>query len=413
MLKNKLLLVVTLVLAQTFTMTVAAAPRLNGLSVHSELGKESFIAALFAETLSDNARSILISNEDKRVQVRIIADRVSARSFKRMWIEGMAINASSEELTENAQYMADFSNMIKIKLTKGDIFTIERSSDSVNVVLNGISLGQINSPGFFDLLLRTWIGPVPLSSDFRDSLLSAGNLDPALLARFDATVPTDERIAAVERVIKSRPTPEPKIAAVPPVQSNPKPKVTVVAPVVPALPVKAPEPTIAKPTKPTGSSEPSTTVAAATPKPTPEPKMATAPTLPPKPEAKPPASVSQTALLDADMLEEDEEDLDFTAESLLAQQLYIAELKRWSYKYLTYPRRALERSWEGNVRLSITIDRSGEVTDLVIIEEAKHGTLTKAAEKAVRKASPFPAVPKDIAGKQFSFTLPIVFKLKN
>jgi len=388
-------------------LSAQADPLLNGLSIHTELGKERFIAGLSVSSLSTNSRDILITNEDKRIQVRILADRISARSFKRMWIEGMAINASSSELTENAQNMADFSNMLKVKLVAGDIFSVDRSGGEVNVVLNGITLGTIPSTKFFDLLLRTWIGPVPLSSDFRDGLLMAGKIDDALLSRFDATYPSDERIAAIQGKIDAQPKAQPKVdgstpaVAVATQVEAPIPPPAVVAPAVGVIAAPGNSaPAIPSPNEVelAATQEESPAIQPPTPAPTPVPVQQ--------------ASIPKQALLDADLMDEEEDDLDFTAEGLLQQQLYIASLKKWSYKYLSYPRRAMDRGWEGNVRLSITINRDGEVLDVVITEEAKHSTLTKEAVRAAKRASPFPPIPNEIGGEEFAFTLPVVFKFK-
>ncbi len=388
---------------------VFAEPRLNGLAVHSELGKERFIAGLSVSSLSNQPRSILIAQEDKRIQVRILADRVSARSFKRMWIEGMAINASSAELTDNAQNMADFSNMLKMKLVAGDIFTVDRRGDSVYVILNGVTLGEISDTGFFDLILRTWIGPVPLSSDFRSGLLSAGNIDAALLARFDATVPSDERIASVERNISGQPTPRPAIAAAPAASIAADPQLNAPAP----PPVSAPQPAIVAAPPATEVTEPELTQVETPEAPAvQEPETIVETTPAPTPAPVQTASTSQQSLLDDDFFEEEEDELEFTAEGLLKQQLYISSLKKYSQKYLRYPQRAIDRNWQGTVRLNITISRAGEVQEVVIIEESKHSSLNKAAVKAAKKASPFPAMPEEIRGEQFSFTLPVVFQLR-
>lgn len=391
---NSLLLLALTVLAMHKAL---AAPTLNGLSVHTELGKEQFIAALLVTNLSTSSRDILLSDEPEQIQVRVLADRLSSRSFKRMWIEGMAINASSSELSENAETMANFSNLLKIKLTAGDIFTIDRNRNVVIIYLNSVKLGELNNPAFFDLLLRTWIGPVPLSSQFRDGLLVAGDINGDLLARFDATVPSEERIASVRAAIDSQQErQEPKIA-------SEQPKATLnpvaVAPaitspgVVATVPVTPPD--MAAADKPTQS----------TPAPTPRPT--------PKPTPKPTPTPTQVALLDADAVEEEEDDLDFTAESLLQQQLYIANLKRHTYKYLSYPKRALDRGWEGNVRLNITIDRGGKVQNIIVVEESEHKTLTKEAENAAKRASPFPEIPEGLRGDTFAFTLPVVFKIRS
>lgn len=391
-----------LVLAAASTL-INAAPVLNGLAVHSELGKEQFIAGLSVTTLSNSSRDILIVNEPKQIQVRVLIDRLSSRRFKRMWIEGMAINASSSELSEHAKHMAKFSNMLKMKLSAGDIFTIDRGSDQVNVYLNGVKLGDVPDVAFFDLLLRTWIGPVPLSSQFRDNLLVAGDIDNALLSRFDATFPSEDRIAEVEANVTNQEKSEPQVAAI---VETPEPAIdaTIAAPALGAGAI-ATAPKVAAPEVAAPGLPASTTTK---PKPTPPPVAAATP----KPTPKPTAAPQQQALLDADALEE-EEDLDFTAESLLEQQLYIAKLKRYSYNYLSYPRRALDRGWEGNVRLNITIDRTGKVLEVVVVEESEYKTLTKEAVNAANKASPFPAMPDGLRGETFAFTLPVVFKIRS
>ncbi|WP_018274232.1 TonB family protein [Teredinibacter turnerae] len=395
--KSLILLAMLLLAGKTL-----AAPALNGLSIHTELGKEQFIAALLVASPSTNGRDILINNEPKQIQVRIVAPRVSSRSFKRMWIEGMAINSSSSELSENAEAMARFSNLLKIKLMEGDIFTIDRGTDAVTIYLNSVKLGEINSVAFFDLLLRTLIGPVPLSSQFRDGLLVAGDIDAGLLARFDATVPTEDRIAAVKTAVSNQEQPAPKVA-------TEEPQVTL-APVAVAPAVTSPGVVATKPvvTPDLASAEP----AESTPTPAPVTKPSPSPKPTPKPTVKP-TPAPQQALLDADAVEEEEDDLDFTAESLLQQQLYIAQLKRHTYKYLHYPKRALDRGWEGNVRLNITINRFGKVQDIIVVEESEYKTLTKEAEKAAERASPFPAMPEDLRGETFAFTLPVVFKIRS
>lgn len=128
------IIISALVVTITYTLLTPAsfaAPLLNGVATQSELGKEQFIAGLFTSTLASEAKDVLVAQEDKRMQIRVTADRLSTRRFKRLWIEGMAINASSSELQKHAQHMADFSNMLKIKLMAGDIFTIDRTGSNV------------------------------------------------------------------------------------------------------------------------------------------------------------------------------------------------------------------------------------------------------------------------------------------
>src|SRR5690606_21165737 len=65
----------------------------------------------------------------------------------------------------------------------------------VDVYLNSILLGSIASDNFFSLLLRSWIGRVPLSSRYRDELLSLNTIDSALLQRYQHLEPRLSRIA--------------------------------------------------------------------------------------------------------------------------------------------------------------------------------------------------------------------------
>lgn len=406
------IIISALVVTLTFTLLTPssfAAPLLNGVATQSELGKEQFIAGLFTSTLASEAKDVLLAQEDKRMQIRVTADRLSTRRFKRLWIEGMAINASSSELQKHAQHMADFSNMLKIKLMAGDIFTIDRAGSTVLISLNGAQLGQIPDPAFFDLLLRTWIGPVPLSSDFKQNMLVAGNVNSGLITRFESTRPTDERIAAVEDAVKARA----KQAEAQEDDSTPKVAVakTDIKPKIEAPVAIAPPPKIAAPSGALGESK-----TVSTPKPEPAKPKPQEPEPAPKVEEKPKIAAitppPPETLLDEESLEDEEDDLDFTAESLLSQQLYIAKLKRWSSSKLKYPSRAASRGHEGNVRLSIVIDRSGKVKKVEVIEAAEYSSLTKEAQNAVERANPFPPMPEDVKGDTFLFTLPVVFQLQ-
>ncbi|WP_096086415.1 TonB family protein [Agaribacterium haliotis] len=371
-----------------------ADTQMNGIAIHSELGRESFIGALYATNLTKDGRTLLTAQEEKEIQVRVLADRLSSRRFKRMWIEGMAINANASELERQSQNMAKFSNMLKVTLARGDIFSMKRSLDDVTVSINGSQLGHINDPAFFDLLLRVWIGQVPLSSSFRNDLLAGGQIPQQQLALFDSLKPSDKRSTAIAAALNQSKTSTSASAG------------TAAAAATAAASV-AKAPVIAAP-KVTENKAPSNTTKA------PEKKVAAATPKPKKAEKKPEKKASKPAKIAAapdisDILEEDDEE--FTAESLLSQQLYIAKLKKWTYKQLRYPQASVEKNEQGVVRLSVTIRRDGKVKNIDIIEEPDFPRLTKEAVRSVGASAPYPVMPKNISGDSFSFTLPVVFKL--
>ncbi len=399
----------TAALLLTISSHINAAPLINGISVHSEFNKERFIGALYSETLSTDASAILQSTEAKRLELRITAKRLSARRLSKMWIEGMAINNSGATLSEQAQNMVKFTSLIKQKLVAGDHLVIDYvPGEGTKVRANDTELGTIESDAFFNLLLRTWIGSVPLSSDFRAAMLTAGDVDGDLLARFEAIQPSENRLNAfAEPVAKPKKSvPAAMIAAASPTPAVSQPVIS--APALVQAPTLAqapslPQPEIEAPAEPT----PGTTPAESTPA---EEVAATdAPIMSEDEVFGDEATLDEDALLDE---EEADEDLPLlTAESLLSRQLYHSKLLKWTYKYIRYPKRAVSRGHEGSVRLTVTIDREGNVQNVAEMENSKHSTLNKEALKAVGRATPFPPVPEDVVGTDFEFSLPIVFRL--
>lgn len=405
-----------------FTMPAWAEPLINGIATHSEFNKERFIAALYSETLSKDANTIIQASEAKRLELRITARRLSARRLNNMWIEGMAINNSGATLSEQAQNMVSFTGLIKHKLVAGDRVVIDsKPGFGTTVSVNGTELGNIASDDFFNLLLRTWIGNVPLSSDFRDALLTEGEVDAELLSRFEGIKPSDARRQAV--AAWTAPTQSAPVATPAPVAIAAAPQ-AVAQPAISA-PTLAQAPTLAKPELAAPVvTEPEIAVAEG-----PEDEGAENES----PENESPAATEELAAAEETIMSEDDvfgdepltdeeeallddEDDDaeaplLTAESLLSRQLYHSKLLKWTYKYIRYPKRAVSRGHEGSVRLNVTIDREGNVQNVAEMENSRHSTLNKEALKAVQRATPFPPVPEDVTGEAFEFSLPIVFRL--
>jgi TonB family protein len=344
-----------------------AASQLNGLAAHQELGSEQFIGALYLEATSDDRNIILAADGSKRMELRITSDNgIAARRFTRMWIEGMAINNTSAVLTDQADNMVRFSNAFKGKLQKNDTVTLSMEpGEGVDITLNGVVLDTINDHEFFNLLLRTWIGNVPLSSTFRANLLRAGSVDAGLRSRFEAIAPTEQRREAIlawtqpeepetpedetpqrQRTAERTPTPDtrPRIAAVTPLD-------------IPRPELNADPEDIAEPE----------------PEPKPQRQAQQTPT-------PPPTAAREEA-------EEEEEDEDegplITVESLRAQQVYFSDLMRSIQSNTRYPRRALQRDQQGEVRISVIINRSGEIVRTELLEDSGYRLINNAALDAI------------------------------
>src|SRR5690606_15555282 len=152
-----------------------AEPRLNGLAVSSEFGKERFIAALYTNNRSTREEDLFNNSFHRRMELKVTADSLSARSINSMWVEGMAINNPSAALEAEAENLAALNNMVRRRLREGDVMTFDAvPGEPLTISLNGVELGRINSSNFFNMLLRTWIGNIPLSTEFKDSLMAGG-----------------------------------------------------------------------------------------------------------------------------------------------------------------------------------------------------------------------------------------------
>lgn len=385
-----------------FALGAKAEPLLNGVAVYTELGSEKFIAGLYTSRLSSSADAILAESNEKRIELRVLDERLSNRRFKRMWIEGIAINSGSSDLEKHAENMATFSNMLKVKLKRGDIFRVDRTLDKIIVSVDGVTLGEIADTSFFDMLLKTWIGYVPLSSDFRDNLLKQGDVKADLLSRYERLQPSPERVALLQEAILNKQAEEngEQVAGA---EGSKKDTKVAVAPVkvpVPAPVTTAPKPSVSQPK------------VQATPKPTPKPKPKATPRPTPKPEPVKVALPPSQQELDESIFDDEEDgDVELTAENLLIQQLYYSRLANYTQNFARYPRIAQERGRTGSLLIRVTIDREGNVLSSEFIEETDSYSLNKEAKRAVKRASPFPPMPSEISGDEFSFMFRLTFNL--
>lgn len=386
---------VTAFLVFAAALSAQAAPLLNGLALEQQFNKDRYIAAVYSENLTGNASALLDNNTPRRLEVRVVADSLSARRFRNQWMEGIAINNPGSLLTEQADNMVTFANLFSGRFYKGDQLSIAFAADTgtTSVALNGVPLGQVEDREFFNTLLRAWIGPVPPSSDFRDGLLADGDANSSLLGRYEILEPTADRIAQVSDQLEAseteageeEPAEQEAVAAAKPDVDKPEPSKPELAA------AEVPAPTLASLDKPAAAAAAAAAKAVPTPsKPAPERQA------PPREE-----------------IEEEEEEAPLTADLILARQLYHSQLLRHTYGHIRYPQRAQERGQEGSVRLNVTIDQRGRVQDIQTVQDSRYASLNRAAREAVKDASPFPTAPPQLVEDDFRFTLPITFRLSN
>lgn len=369
--------------------SLRAESDLNGVAAYSELGNELFIAALYAGQTGTNAQELINGSYPKRLELKILAKQgITQRQFSRIWRESVAINNTRDALIAQAENMVYFEELVRDRLESNDHLVIAyRPTSGVDVSLNSIVLGHIEDDAFFTLLLRSWIGPVPSSTGFRDDLLKANTADTALVNRFNAMYPRNARIEIAKSWL-------PVVA--PPPEDVDKPEVPIAVTTPAAVPVAAPKiaaaekPAIAKP-----EASPPVPVALKTASPIPEPIAAVAAAAEKKP-------VQATANPEPGLSK---------AQALLARQFYMADVFKKINAHVDYPRRAQQLRQTGTVRLSVVIDGAGNVKTVAPVEELDFVMLNKAALAAVRSAAPFAPLPAGLDVAELELSVPITFAL--
>jgi TonB family protein len=380
-----------LALILIFSAAAKAELQLNGSAIYEDLGKQQFVAALFVEDLSSNANSIQLQQSPKRMEVRIIND-YSKRRWLNLWMQSISINNDRESFSGSAQEVIDIMRAPRSAPKRGDVIEYLFDPDQgTSVRFNGTELITNYPPEVFNILLRTWIGPIPPSTAFKDQLLG-NSIDMDADELLTDIQPQSSRVALAASWMA--PAPEP--IALEPVADE----ATTAADTPEAEPQLAAAESIA--------ADPESTAAATDRAETLEgPEQIAA-------ETEQIADNEDTNLAaTADTGEEQEEEIaDFNVSEALAQRDYTPLVVAQIYKAIRYPNRAADKNQQGTVRIGVTIDRSGDLISAVITQESRYRLLNQAAHKAVKKAAPFPQLPEEMKADNFEVNLPITFRLQ-
>ena len=88
---------------------------------------------------------------------------------------------------------------------------------------------------------------------------------------------------------------------------------------------------------------------------------------------------------------------------------YRAQLAAHLRRYRSYPDAARDQELTGTVRVSFTVNASGQVTGARLTRSSGHAVLDRAAVGMVSRASPFPPIPNALSVKSLSVDVPVRF----
>lgn len=139
-----------------------------GLRTFSVLGIRIYVAGLYLERRSDNPDTILHSPETKLLDTRFLRD-VDAEDARKAWKESLDQNCKAPCYLDPRDEQRFLAAVPSVR--KGDDSTLLFTSKGVHVTLNGRLMGDIPDPHFAELMLTTFIGPVPPTPRLKRELL--------------------------------------------------------------------------------------------------------------------------------------------------------------------------------------------------------------------------------------------------
>ena len=403
---KRLLIVVPLVFCRFSAASVSDLPPI-GFAEYLDLGQEQFVVSVNAENFRLVNEQNFSMQGRQQINLKVTADQLSARKLRRFFIQGAAVNNTEESLKSNSVHMASFASSIKGRLVKGDHLAFSFDGQSLTAVhVNDIELVEIKSADFFYVVLSALTGEVPPSRDFKNAILGLVESADAKVQYAKLSAAPSRKLAISQWLPKS----------IEQGQDAGAPATTELSSVNPATP------------EPTQSAESAGLELVEAP--TQTPVATRAPTAEPTQQ---PQQVASRAVGGRDPVElamqlattgsrsplpytlensDDESDPPISAASILKSQLYAKELLILSQGEIIYPRRAQALKQTGNVLASVTIDRKGKVRNVSLVNESGYSALNKAVIRGIKKAQPFPPIPQEIEGSEFSFVVPVTFALR-
>ncbi len=173
---------------------------MNGIAAHWALGREYYIATLFLPDISNDPETIFSMVGPKRMEIKVTNEKWSPRRFGQMWNQAILINNTQGDLNNMSGAIIAFTALAKDDLLYGDRMLIDYTpGKGTRVSINGTKLMTTGREKFFNLLLSTWVGRRPPSSEFKSDILSMSDSDESrdLISRQQVVLPETGRAKQV------------------------------------------------------------------------------------------------------------------------------------------------------------------------------------------------------------------------
>ncbi|MBX9869078.1 MAG: chalcone isomerase family protein [Burkholderiaceae bacterium] len=152
--------------------------KLNGAGIRHKVFFKVYAAALYIKEKKTAMADILALPGPKRVVLNMLRD-VSSEDFGRGFMDGVRNNTDKLERNKFIGQFQRFGDMFATvsELKKGDVLFVDWIPGSgTTLTLNGKLLMEPDPDmGFYNALLRIWLGDKPADSSLRKAMLAESN----------------------------------------------------------------------------------------------------------------------------------------------------------------------------------------------------------------------------------------------
>jgi hypothetical protein len=142
---------------------------LNGLGIRKAtfFRISVYVAALYLPQQNKAADKILCCTERKYLRMHFLRD-VDVEKIRKGWSDGFENNI--ESLGPLKPKIKAFNLLMK-SVKEGQVLSLDITSSSVRVELDGTQLGTIEGENFSKAVLSIWLGKSPPNDELKDGLL--------------------------------------------------------------------------------------------------------------------------------------------------------------------------------------------------------------------------------------------------
>ncbi|MGD9591559.1 MAG: chalcone isomerase family protein [Candidatus Berkiella sp.] len=148
---------------------------LNGHSIATLWGTQAYVAALYTTHNEKRSEMLLVNDDPLAMVYYFVRDDISAKMLSKALIESILVNNGGwDDKKLDKTRMMELKDAIDRTFNAGDTLGFYYSpNNGVLMMINGeVYRHWPHAKSFFNMLLRTWVGPYPPSRGFKRAILN-------------------------------------------------------------------------------------------------------------------------------------------------------------------------------------------------------------------------------------------------